>query len=177
MVEAAPAAPLEMPEANLLFKLAIIAFYAPAQLGCIDQFAKGDTGVHRGEPVFCRFGFIFGPLDQQPLLWARFVQPVIPMGGPNPQPGEARLQPVVRSLAPGYCLPGILRQTQGQRFDCDWLMFSIAAQPCRRPSLARPLLGCSGAVPGAQAVAPGPMPMTYWNPSAVTSSRNSVSLP
>ena len=43
-MEAAPAAALEMPEANFLFKHAIIAFDAPAQLGCIDQFANGDTG-------------------------------------------------------------------------------------------------------------------------------------
>ena len=68
MVEAAPAAALEMPEANFLFKLAIISFDAPAQLGCIDQFAEGDTGVQCGKPVFCRLGFVFGPLDQQPLL-------------------------------------------------------------------------------------------------------------
>ncbi len=136
MVEAAPASALEMAKANLLFKLAIIAFYAPAQLGCIGQFAEGDTGGQRGEPVFCRLGFVFGPLDQQPLLRPRLVQPVILMGGPDPQPGEARLQPVIRSLTPGYRLPRIFRQAQRQRFDRDRLgaprrgAAVLAAVPC-----------------------------------------------
>jgi hypothetical protein len=40
-MEAAPAAPLEMPEPDLLLELLIIALDAPAQLRAIDQAIEG----------------------------------------------------------------------------------------------------------------------------------------
>lgn len=73
MVEAAPTAAFVMPEANFLFKLAIVALNAPSQLGRVNQLVEGDVSGQRGKPVFCRLIFVCGPLDQQPFLRARFV--------------------------------------------------------------------------------------------------------
>ena len=43
MVEAAPSAPFEMAEANLLFEFLVIAFDAPARLGGIDELSERDV--------------------------------------------------------------------------------------------------------------------------------------
>ena len=42
MMEAAPAAPFEVPEPDLLLELQIVALDAPAQLGKVDELAEAD---------------------------------------------------------------------------------------------------------------------------------------
>jgi hypothetical protein len=42
MVEAAPAAPLEVVQADLLLEFLIVPLDAPAQLGEVDEFAEAD---------------------------------------------------------------------------------------------------------------------------------------
>ena len=72
MMEAAPSAPFEMPEPDLLLELLIVALDAPAQLGEIDQAVEGDVLRKRREPVFGRLVLALRPLDQQPFFRPRF---------------------------------------------------------------------------------------------------------
>ena len=67
-MEAAPAAPFEMPEPDLLLEFLIVALDAPAQLGDVDQRSKAMFFGKRREPVFGRLVLAFGPLDQQPFF-------------------------------------------------------------------------------------------------------------
>ena len=73
VVEAAPAAPFIITKAEFLLELLIIALDPPAQLGRIDQPIKGDILWQGGKPILGRLGFVFRPLNQQPLLGARRV--------------------------------------------------------------------------------------------------------
>jgi hypothetical protein len=68
MMKAAPAAPLVVPEADLLLEFEIVALDQPAQLGEIDQ--PGDRGVGRqgGQPELGRLRLVPGPFDQQPFV-------------------------------------------------------------------------------------------------------------
>jgi len=49
VMEAAPSAPFEMPEVDLLFEFLIVALDAPAQLDVVDQRAEGDVSRKRFE--------------------------------------------------------------------------------------------------------------------------------
>jgi hypothetical protein len=60
MVESPPASALKMTQADFLFEFLIVAFNAPPQL--YRSYQNG--GVKVGEPVFCGFLFLLGPLDQ-----------------------------------------------------------------------------------------------------------------
>src|SRR6185312_17523690 len=51
MMEAAPAAPLEVPEPDLLLEFKIVTFDTPAQLGQVDEFAEADIGWQRRQPI------------------------------------------------------------------------------------------------------------------------------
>src|SRR3954470_19923970 len=51
MVKAEPSAPFEMPEADLLLELLIIALDAPAQLGSVDQIAERGVSRQGREPI------------------------------------------------------------------------------------------------------------------------------
>jgi hypothetical protein len=63
-VEAAPAAPFEMAEPDLLLELSIIAFDAPAQFRQVDHSRQADVVGQRRKPVFRRLLFALGPFDQ-----------------------------------------------------------------------------------------------------------------
>src|SRR5215469_969007 len=67
VMETAPPAPLIIAEAEFLLQLLIVALDAPAQLDEIDQTLKADLLGQCGKPIFGRLGFVFRPLDQQPL--------------------------------------------------------------------------------------------------------------
>ena len=76
MVKTAPSAPLEVPEANLLFKFLIVTLDAPTQFGRVDQVEERDGFRKRRKPVFGRLGLALRPLNQQPFfgwLLVRFV--------------------------------------------------------------------------------------------------------
>ena len=92
-MEAAPAAPFEVAEPDLLLEFLIVALDAPAQLGEVDEFAEADVGWQGRQPVFGRLGFARGPLDQQPFLLHQFRLQT-GMGGTNPHAREARRQPL-----------------------------------------------------------------------------------
>src|SRR4051812_15820718 len=71
MVEAAPAAALEVPEPKVLLELLVVAFDAPPELGKFDQALEADLLRQRREPVFGGLLLSFRPLDQEPFLRAR----------------------------------------------------------------------------------------------------------
>ena len=87
-MEAAPAAPLEMAEADLLLEFLIVPLDAPAQLGKVDEFAEAGIRRQGREPISGRLGFALGSLDQQGFLVQQFRRQ-IRMGSTNPHPREA----------------------------------------------------------------------------------------
>ena len=105
VVEAAPPAPFIITKAEFLLQLLVVALDPPSQLGEIDQTFESDILGQGGKPILGRLGFVFRPLDQQPLFGARLAQLGIAMCRPHPLPGKARGQPVRGALAPGDCLP------------------------------------------------------------------------
>src|SRR5215208_7191374 len=100
VVEAAPAAPLVVPEPEFLLELLVVAFDAPPELGEFDQARKTNVLRQRREPVLGGFLLAFRPLDQEPFLRARLIQPVIAMSGSHPHPCKTRGEPVGYALAP-----------------------------------------------------------------------------
>src|SRR4051794_41816073 len=93
MVEAAPAAALEVPEPEFLLELLVVAFDAPPELGKFNQALEADVLRQGREPVFGGLPLAFRPLDQEPFLRAQLIQPVIAMSGSHPHPCEARGEP------------------------------------------------------------------------------------
>ena len=75
VMKAAPAAALEVAEAELLFELLVVALDAPAQLGHAHQLLQRGGGGQGTQEVSGRFGFATRPLDQQPLLGMGFGVP------------------------------------------------------------------------------------------------------
>src|SRR5471032_2218378 len=104
MVKAEPSASFEMPEADLLLELLIIALDAPAQLGGIDQIAECDAARQGREPVLGRLLFALGPLDQQPFF-GRFAGSFMARCNVNTQPRKPRGQPFIGTFAPLDCAP------------------------------------------------------------------------
>lgn len=74
VMEAAPAAALVVPEAELLFQFLVVALDPPAQLGMVDQVGEANVLGQGRQPVLGRFGLVFGPRDQQPILVAQFFR-------------------------------------------------------------------------------------------------------
>src|SRR5579862_6034139 len=105
MMKPAPTSSLEMPQTQFLFQFFIVAFDDPAQLGQADQFR--DFCFHRQgrHPILGGFGFALRPLDEQPLLGARFRTLLIPMCRTDPDSCEPRTEPTLGAGAPGYALP------------------------------------------------------------------------
>src|SRR3954466_8021726 len=135
MVEAAPAAALEVPEPQFLRELLVVAFDAPPELGKFDQALEADVVRQRREPVFGGLLLSFRPLDQEPVLWARFAQPVVAMSGSHPHACKARGEPTGCALAPGDSVHISCARASASAFtEVGW------CSPSRRISL--------GAVPG-----------------------------
>src|SRR5918997_3749475 len=68
VVEAAPAAALVVPEADLLLQFLVIALDHPARLGGVHEVAERGSGRQVGEPALARLRLALRPLDQQPFL-------------------------------------------------------------------------------------------------------------
>ena len=97
VMEAAPAAPLVVAEAQLLLELEIIALDQPAQLGAIHEpFNRGVDGQAR-EPELDGSRLVFRPFDEQPLLGPGLTAPGIAVGRADPEGGEARGQRLGRA--------------------------------------------------------------------------------
>src|SRR5258707_14519626 len=101
MVKATPASSLVVAQAELLLKLLIVSFNAPAHFGCLDQLHKRGINGQRRQPILGRLGLIYRPFDQQPLLCAWSAKPLlVTMRRPHSHRGKARRQFLVSSLAP-----------------------------------------------------------------------------
>jgi hypothetical protein len=90
MVEAAPASPLEVAKADLLFEFVVVALNAPAQLGRVNQLTESNALRKRREPIFGGCFRALRPLDQQPFLRPAFGKPVISMCRTDAHTGKAR---------------------------------------------------------------------------------------
>ena len=66
-MEAAPASPFEMGEAEFAFEFFVVALDAPAQFGRVDENVDGRVFRHGRKPVFRRLFFALGPFDEKPL--------------------------------------------------------------------------------------------------------------
>ena len=159
-MEAAPAAPFIVSQAQFLFELLVIALDAPAQFRQIDQALKGHIRRDGGQPVLGGLGLTLGPFDQQPFLIPRRGPPLVVMGGPYPNrakrevsaPALASRQEIVCQLAGGKPSASALTLT-------GWCSLSRRISFGRRP---RPDQGRggSGAVPGGHTEVCGGMPAT-----------------
>lgn len=106
MMEPTPAAPFKVPQPEFLFQFFVIPFDNPALLGESGEIREFRVGRQRGEPIFNRFGFTSGPLDQQPFFRVRLVAPVVAMGWPYAHRGKPRTKILFRTLSPGDRFPG-----------------------------------------------------------------------
>ena len=110
VMEASPAAPLEMPEPDLLLELLIVALDAPTQLGHVHQRAERNVVRKRGEPIFGLRFLALWPLDQQPLFRPGVGDIVIAMRDTNTHARKARGQSLGRTFSPFDPAPGSLGQ-------------------------------------------------------------------
>src|SRR5215210_3650597 len=108
VVEAAPAAALVVPEPEFLLELLVVAFDAPPKLGEFDHAREADILWQRREPVLGGLLLALRPLDQEPFLRARLIQPVIAMSGSHPHPCTARGEPIGYYLQEGNIGLGLL---------------------------------------------------------------------
>src|SRR3954462_4602157 len=129
VVETAPAAALVVPQSEFLLLLLVIAFDAPPELGEFDQALKADVLGQGREPVLGGLFLALRTLNQEPLLRARFAQPVIAMSGAHAHPREARGEPINCALAPGDLGPRLRPKSQRQRLHRDRLGRGIPAPP------------------------------------------------
>src|ERR1044072_3582218 len=114
VVEPAPAAALVVPQPEFLLELLVVALDAPPELGAFDQAREADILRQGREPVRGGLLLAFRPLDQEPLLRARFAQPGVAMSGPPAPPCEARGEPIGDALAPGDRGPRLRPKSQRQ---------------------------------------------------------------
>src|ERR1700735_4520268 len=91
-MEAAPASPLEMGEAEFTFEFLIVALDAPAQFGGVDENIDRRVFRQGRKPVFRRRLFALRPFDEKPFeRMGRRASP-IPRSRPYPPGGKARGQ-------------------------------------------------------------------------------------
>src|SRR5262249_60154419 len=105
VMETAPAAALEMIEAQFLFEFLIIALNAPAQRGGAHEVGEGCCPWQRRQPMLGGVGRGARPLDEEPLFGPGCRAPLVAVGRSHPEPGEARALGPSRSLAPRHHPP------------------------------------------------------------------------
>src|SRR4051794_39502461 len=143
-METAPAAPLIVPQSEFLLELLVVALDAPPELGEFDQAHEADVLRQGREPVLGGLLLAFRPLDQEPFLRARLIQPVIAMSASHPHPREARGEAIGCTLAPGDLGPRLRPKSKRQRLNRDRLVLVIPAHQLGWSSPARPGLGRQG---------------------------------
>jgi hypothetical protein len=106
MVKTAPASSFIMSQSEFLLQFLVVALHDPTMFGQSHQISKLHIFGQSGEPVPGRFGFLAGPLDEEPFLSARFTTPVIAMSRTDAKRGKARAERLTSSFPPAYDLPG-----------------------------------------------------------------------
>src|SRR5689334_10104513 len=138
MVEAAPVAALEVPEAKFLLEFLIVPLDPPTRLGDLDQALERRAPRQVGEPVLGRFRIPLGPLDQQPFLRPRLGALGVAMRRAHAHGDKARGQLALGSFAPGELAPVLRREAERQRLERHRLMLGIAPQLGRAPAATGP---------------------------------------
>src|SRR5262245_5187263 len=100
MMEAAPAPPLEMIQAEFVLELLVVPLDPPAELGQPHELGERDRRRQGREPILRGLGFARRPLDQEVLFRAGLGALLVAMRGPDPEPGEAGAHGSARALAP-----------------------------------------------------------------------------
>ena len=129
MMKATPTASFKMAETQFLFQFLIIALDDPALFAQGDQIAQPAVFRQIGHPVLSGFGFLTGPLDQQPFLFSRLAELVIAMCGANAHGGKTGAQEMARAFSPGHGLPCLCRQVQRQLLGRYRCMLRVAGRP------------------------------------------------
>src|SRR5260370_8321536 len=138
MMEATPAAALEMIQPQLVLELLIVALDPPAQLGEADELGDGGRLRQRREPVLGGRAVAPWPFDQQPLFRPRCRALLIAMGGPHAQAREARAHRAPRPFAPRHRPPRRRRQGGGHLREPLGVVRPGARYPARVPAPALP---------------------------------------
>jgi hypothetical protein len=157
-MEAPPSTAFEVSQPHLLLELLIVALNAPAQLGEVNQFGKGDFFGKRRQPVLGRLALVLRPLDQQSFLRSPLGAPFVAMRGANPQAGKARAQRLGRALAPCNRAPSRFRQAERQRLDRDRSVLGVAPHQLRRPPATHHVFAGNGRASGGHTVVVDRMP-------------------
>src|SRR5712692_4632376 len=134
VMEAAPAAPLEVIQPQLVLEFLVVALDSPPQLGQADEVGERDGLRQRGQPVLRRLGGAVGPLDEEPFLGARRRPVPIAMRGPHAQPCEAGAHGPAGAFPPGHRAPGRGRELGGQTLETLGSMPRGAPYARRRPA-------------------------------------------
>ncbi len=161
MVDATPAAALEVGQAQFLLEFLVVALNAPAAFRRRHQGRQGGGLGQRRQPVLRWLGLARRPLDQQPLLGAGLWSPRVPMRGVEADGGEARGQRPPAALAPGHPPPRRRRDGVRARLDRDRLVGRRPTHPSGRPARPPPPLG------GQRASAGGPDGGRSLNPDGI----------
>jgi hypothetical protein len=103
-------AAFEVARSKFRFQFFIITFDDPALFRLSDPVVQSDLFRQVRQPVFARFGFAAGPLDQQPHLLSRLYEFVIARCGVNAYGSEAGAQWTSFAFPPGNGFPGFCRQ-------------------------------------------------------------------
>ena len=120
-----PATTFEVPQAEFLFELFIVAFDDPAVLGGANQIGKFRFGRQSGKPILGWFLVGLGPFDEQPLLRMWLGSPVIPVGRMNAESRKARSERPVGSLPPHHAFPSRGGKRHRHLLDRLWGMLLI----------------------------------------------------
>ncbi len=99
MMKAAPTSSLEMPQAQFLLQLLVIALDDPALLGLAEQVLEVRLHWHGGHPILGGLGFSFRPFDEQPLLRSGLGALFIPMRRTDTEQSKPRTEDVSCLLA------------------------------------------------------------------------------
>src|SRR3546814_10856603 len=91
-------------------------------------------------PILARLILALGPLDQQPLLFSWFLEPLVAVRGTHAHSRVTRCEPVDRAFPPRDRLPGGIGQAEGERLGLERPMLDGAPRPARRPAAPGP--GC-----------------------------------
>src|SRR5215475_8533857 len=128
MVEATPAAALEVAKPNLLLEFLVFALIPPTQLVLLHQSLQCSALRQRREPVFGRLALTLGPLDQQPFFRPALVPPEVTPRNAHAHPRKPRGQVLGRAFAPCHRAPSGFGQAKRERLDRERPVLGIPPQ-------------------------------------------------
>src|SRR5258705_10885004 len=116
VMETAPTASLEMPQAEFLLELLVVALDAPTQLGESHEFFDRRVSGQRTQEILAWLDFGLWPLDEQPLLIGDIPCLCFARDAKHPCCRKARRQGAVGPFTPGEGAKASRWQLHGQLF-------------------------------------------------------------